>query len=757
MVVQLGAVVAADEFRRAGLQVLDSSDRKFVVVFADNPQLAGFVDRLAACASGVPPDRNTEPYAAFVDAIDEVRPLGAGDRISQELAISLDRSGRDQMLRLDVELWHPDSNDLARDWIAELREAVVQAGGRIADLHVNDAAGVILARIYVSAGQVSALAELDIIAHLDILPSPALTIPEYWASEPEALPEMDHPRANAPIVGLVDSGVASAHPLVGPAVVAAEALSASISDGEDQCGHGTMVAGLILHGPLDHALAMGVLPPPFCRIVSVAVLDSNHQFPDEDLWERDLVEAIEWCADQGATIINLSLGDDRRPLRSPRQQPAAALVDELARRLDLVIVASAGNSHPQDYLSAIGVLSFTRYPVELLGNSRTGILDPGTAALALTVGGITTAAAATGYSAHETVLRRPLGEPGWPSPVTRRGPGVGGSIKPEVVERSGTIGIESGRLVNNDPELGVISAQFGHGRLLGYITGTSAAAPLVTRIAAAVKARHPDFSASLTRALVLLSTRPSNFALQLEGGTAAIRAAATLNLVGFGQPAIGRAIESTTHRAVLVAESSIAVNGVHIYELPVPSSFMAPGGVRGIDIALAYNPRTRQSRLDYLSNRIEFALFRGMPLSEVVEVVAKVEGDEDVNLESDVEEEPGEAAPEELVDITGDTRTPTLSQLGSKVVKLTPSSRIRSAGANQLGRIEFRTRLNVERDTPMFVVVRDVNRWEDDTAIQPYALAVAMWRSAEHAELYAELEAQLEAVAELELEIELDV
>ena len=57
----------------------------------------------------------------------------------------------------------------------------------------------------------------------------------------------------------------------------------------------------------------------------------------------------------------------------------------------------------------------------------------------------------------------------------------------------------------------------------------------------------------------------------------------------------------------------------------------------------------------------------------------------------------------------------------------------------------------------MFVVVRDVNRWEDDTAIQPYALAVAMWRSAEHAELYAELEAQLEAVAELELEIELDV
>jgi hypothetical protein len=56
----------------------------------------------------------------------------------------------------------------------------------------------------------------------------------------------------------------------------------------------------------------------------------------------------------------------------------------------------------------------------------------------------------------------------------------------------------------------------------------------------------------------------------------------------------------------------------------------------------------------------------------------------------------------------------------------------------------------------MFVVVRDVNRWEDDTASQPYALAVAMWRSAEYAELYAELEAQLEVIIELPIEVELE-
>jgi hypothetical protein len=57
----------------------------------------------------------------------------------------------------------------------------------------------------------------------------------------------------------------------------------------------------------------------------------------------------------------------------------------------------------------------------------------------------------------------------------------------------------------------------------------------------------------------------------------------------------------------------------------------------------------------------------------------------------------------------------------------------------------------------MFVVVRDANRWEDDTSLQAYGLAVAMWRDAEHGGVYAELEANLEAVAEIAIEVQLDL
>jgi hypothetical protein len=84
-----------------------------------------------------------------------------------------------------------------------------------------------------------------------------------------------------------------------------------------------------------------------------------------------------------------------------------------------------------------------------------------------------------------------------------------------------------------------------------------------------------------------------------------------------------------------------------------------------------------------------------------------------------------------------------------------PSGPLRSRGANQLGRRVFATRFDPEQHEPMHLVVRNVNRWDDATARQPYALAVALWRSEPQGELYAELEARLEAVIELPVEIEI--
>ena len=726
LVFELGASIGADEFRRAGLNVVDSSDRRLVVAFSDDPELAAFRDRLDALTGGIPEGRQSEPYAQFFDAIDDVRPLGPEDRVTDELQAAISESHTDE-LRIDVECWHPGDFDGARDWAAEVRAGIESAAGRVADALINDSAGLILLRAYVPAPRIMEVAQLDVIARMDVLPQPALSMPRLYSLSAHELPEVMAPDARSPIVGLVDSGVASGHPLVGSAVLASDAIGTGIDEDQDEHGHGTMVASLLLHGDVQGTIARGLPIRPICRVVSARVLDADNGFPVDDLWERDLHEAITWCANHGARIINLSIGDSRSPFSPPRQMSAASIVDDLARQLGLVVVIAVGNSRPADYLAEINESAARDYPAMLLKDDATGVLDPGTSLLSLTAGGLTDAAASGAYSSQETLRRLPMGQPGWPSPVTRRGPGPGKAIKPEVSERAGTLGIEHETLVSNDAELGVVAASAQAGRLLSWDVGTSYAAPLVSRVAAAVVARFPTFTAELIRALVLISAQRVPFADSLEG-TDSSRLEAERALVGYGRPSIARAIESTSHRALLVAEGSIPINGVHIYEIPFPSSFMSSGGRRGLDVALAYSPPTRARRLDYMASRMEFHIVKGHPLEEVARIFARI-GDGDVS---------------------------TVSGLGSDLVKLDPANQTRSRGANQLGRKVFHQRLDSSSDSPVFLVVRNINRWDDDGAEQSYALAVALWRDEGRPELHAELQTRLEAEAEIPVEIEIE-
>lgn len=726
LVFELGGRVSAEEFRKSGLRVVDSSDSRLMVAFADDPELDAFRKRLEALVSGIPEGKKSEPHAQFFDAIDNVRPLQASDRVTPELAAAISES-TERDLRIDVECWHPGDHRSAVDWVSEVRTGISATEGRVVDTLINDHAGLLLMRAYIPSERIMEVAELDAIARMDVLPRPALPTPTLHSLAAANLPEVTPPDNRSPIVGLIDSGVASGHPLIGAAVLASDAIGTNINEDQDEHGHGTMVASLLLYGNLQTAIAANLPFQPICRVVSARVLDTDNQFPADDLWERDLQDAITWCAEQGARIINLSIGDFRSPFSPPRQMSAAAIVDDLARRLELVIVVSTGNSRPADYLPEVSETSAREYPEFLLRDEATGILDPGTSSLSLTVGGLTDAAASGAYSSQETLQRQPMGEPGWPSPVTRKGPGPDHATKPEVSESAGTYGIESGRLIANDPELCVIGANALAGNLLRWDVGTSFAAPLVSRVAAAIASRFPDFSAELIRSLVLLSAERVPFTEHLEGGDAA-RLEAERALLGYGRPSIARAIESTSHRAILVAEEHIPINGVHIYEIPIPSSFNTSGGKRGLDIALSYSPRTRARRLDYKANRIGFYVVKGLPLDEVSRTFANIDEEE--------------FSP--------------LSQLGSRHVQLEPSATTRSRGANQLGRKVFHQRLDPKKDSPMILVVRNINRWDDDGSEQSYALSVALWRDEDRPELHAELRAELEAVVEIPVEIEIE-
>ena len=757
LVIEFHAAIDDAEIARNDMVLLDGADKSAVVAFADDVSLATFHDRLVAYRGPKPEGQESAQYQSFFDAIVSIRVFGPDDRVSTACSEYVRELAEPTRLRLDVQCWHPGDAATAREWLSELNRASVAAGGEVVTTYQNDPIGLLISRVLLPSRALELLAELDVIASIDLLPSTDLTKAELHNYEASKVPEAAAPSKNSPILGLIDSGVASAHPLLAGAVLSAEALSPHIADGEDRHGHGTMVASLAIHGPILEALTQAQLVP-LARIVSVAVLDSDCAFPDDSLWEQDMADAIMYCAGQGARVINLSLGDLNRPFRGPRQSPIAAIVDQLARQLNVVVVVSTGNSDPVTYLKDTGS-PFRQYVADLHGHADTGLLPPATAAIALTVGGFSRARAAGGYVSREPVERKPYSPPGWPSSITRRGLGVESALKPELVAPAGTHAFEPNRPTIRDAELAVVGAGIGS-KLLAWDLGTSYAAPLVSRVALGVLHRFPDFSANLVRALVLLGANPvwSGDDIEVAGASRpkAARRAAVRSLTGYGETSLVSALDVTPHRVVLTAEASIQMNAVHIYQLPIPSSFYHSGGKRFMDVSLTFDPPTRSQRLDYLGNKLEFYVVRDIALDEVLEVFTKFAGQDDEEAQSMEEGDKDELQ----TDLDGDEvvkKSSGISDLlGSRRINFDASVGELSRSANQRAHREFSQKWSPPSTEGAFLVVRSLNRWSDPTLEQDYAVAVSLRRDESQAEIYNELALQLEAVAEIELEAEIE-
>ena len=596
----------------------------------------------------------------------------------------------DSAARLDVQidLWHPGDRELGEAWLRETAAAVIAAKGEVRDRYINHRSGLLLIRATVPAVALGELAEIDEIALMDGLPilSPSRARPRQ--ASVAQLPEVPQASATAPLVGLIDSGVRSAHPMLAPAILDAVTLSDEFDGGQDENGHGTRVAGLLLHGQLEDALEIGLLPRPFCWLLSVRVLGANNQFPLASVWEAEVEKAIRHCAAQGARVINLSIGDEDTAYEGARSTPLAAILDQLARELGLVLVVPTGNVAPAAYLDPTGA-GVDAYVDALLASAETTMLDPAPAVTALTV-----------------------------------------------VER-----------------------------LLDIDIGTSFAVPLVTRVAACVLARYPEFGANLVRALTVLAADEPSFADALSDLTPAARRAVELQTVGYGEPRLTEAVESTPHRTILVAEGEINVDTTMIYEIPIPTSFGAGGGTRGIEIALAFDPETRARRLDYAATKMEFWLVRCMSPEEITEVFTSTSPEELERLETadnpageedeDEDDEEQAAEDEDDEDEADRPKRITPSRLKRKLVKLSPNGQARSRGANQLGRVRISQRLPDGDGETYHLVVQCRRVWASSTFSQSFAIAVALSRDEAHPPIYEELRARTRVAVEVPVEIEL--
>ncbi len=748
LVFELGGPVAASSLRAAQLTPLGGNQGVAVVAFADDPQLQAFLRRVRdyrAAGNAV----RYAPNEGFVDVLQSVRAYGPADRITARLARERSEAQVGTMLDLQLDLWHPGDRQRAEIWLRETADAVTATGGAVLDTYVNHRSGLLLLRIRVTAAAVDDLSQLDVIAHMDGLPQIAENRARPRQAALADLPEVPAASPDAPLVGMVDSGVRSAHPLLAPAIYDASTLSDAFADGEDEHGHGTRVAGLLIHGELKDVLETELLPRPMFRLLSVRVLGSDNRFPPDSVWEGEVERAIRHCAAQGARVINLSIGDPDSPYQGARSTPVAALVDQLSRELGVVVVVPTGNVILGVYLDANDPEVET-YISPLLASQHTAMLDPAPATSALTVGAITHDALAGSASARFPATRRALGDGGWPAPFSRRGPGIDASVKPELSAPGGSLAVdvEFTQFVEDDA-LGVLSTSGSSpDRLLDTDIGTSYAAPLVARVAGAVVARYPEFSANLVRALTLLGSSEPRFAEALRHPSGAEREKVQLQTVGYGEVRLTEAIESTPHRTILVAEGEIPVDTTMVYEIPIPSSFKASGGARGIDVALAFDPETRARRLDYAATKMEFWLVRCMSADEIRGVFMSTDVEELERLE----DEPDEANTDDSgASKDGRPERVTPSRLRRNLIKLSPSGQVRSRGANQLGRKRFGQRLKDGDGDTYHLVVQCRRVWASSTFRQSFGVAVALWRDEDQGEIYDELRARVEVPVEIEI------
>ncbi|TRO64993.1 peptidase S8 [Streptomyces sp. IB201691-2A2] len=254
-------------------------------------------------------------------------------------------------------------------------------------------------------------------------------------------------------IAVLDTGVDTTHPDLKDQVVAEKNFSTA-PDATDKYGHGTHVASIAAGtGAKSAGKYKGVAPG--AQVLNGKVLDDNGYGDDSGI-----LAGMDWAAEQGADVVNLSLGGGD----TPEVDPLEAQVNKLSKEKGILFAIAAGNSGE-------------------FGEQTVG--SPGSAAAALTVGAVDDSDKLAEFSST--------------------GPGLDGAIKPDVTAPGVDTTAASAK--------GSIIAQEVGENPAGYVTisGTSMATPHVAGAAAILKQQHPDWKYTELKAALTGSTKGGKY------------------------------------------------------------------------------------------------------------------------------------------------------------------------------------------------------------------------------------------------------
>ncbi|MEV7426654.1 S8 family serine peptidase [Streptomyces sp. NPDC091212] len=258
-------------------------------------------------------------------------------------------------------------------------------------------------------------------------------------------------------IAVLDTGVDQTHPDLKGVEIAQKDFSGS-GNTVDHVGHGTHVASIAAgSGAKSGGKYKGVAPG--AKVLDGKVLDDNGWGDDSGI-----IAGMQWAADQGARIANLSLGGQD----TAETDPLEAAVDKLSAEKNILFVIAAGNEGPD--AGTIG--------------------SPGSAASALTVGAVDSSDRIADFSSV--------------------GPTADGSLKPDITAPGvDIVAAKAAKGVIGDPAAD------------GYVamSGTSMATPHVAGAAAILAQEHPDWTGARIKQALTSSAKSGSGLTPYQQGT----------------------------------------------------------------------------------------------------------------------------------------------------------------------------------------------------------------------------------------------
>ena len=290
-----------------------------------------------------------------------------------------------------------------------------------------------------------------------------------------------------PIVGIVDSGIDLSIPGLGQLVVHQENHIPNVFADRR---HGSLVGALAATGG-GFTQNSTSFPVALARLLDIQVIGTG---PFEGIDEDDLLTILEDAVlrygprsvarpdlvDEPVMIWNISMSQND-VAQEDAFSPFAVELDRIANENGVIFTLPAGN---YENVPQRGWVPGTGPDEDLGGKDR--IAPPGDAALAVAVGSLS--------GSDDAPTASPIA---YPSPFSRRGPGPGMLIKPDVVHFGGTCG-------KNREQVQVVRGPYLNGTAT-YDIGTSFAAPKVAAQIAQLVNALPDPEPELLKLLVLLS------------------------------------------------------------------------------------------------------------------------------------------------------------------------------------------------------------------------------------------------------------